>query len=101
MQRKSNIEYLWDEFCEKPFPQNLAGKEFHGICVTTIDSFAAGCVSVFVDRGNLDPERRRVLENCLEDLDKVMPELQGPGEEYFQKLHELCSSVIEELNNAR
>ena len=96
----SKVKQQWDEFCNIPFPEELVAKEFQGVCVTSIDTFAAGCIHTYIDRGYLDPERRGILEECLDDLDKVMPDLAGPGKAYFMKLYLLGKTVVEEINNA-
>lgn len=96
----SEIERLWDEFCSQSFPEVIAGREIRGICITSVDSFVAGCISTFIQNGGLDPEKIRILENCLEDLEKVMDELNGSNRKYFLKLQALGNTVVKEINGA-
>ena len=49
-----DIEKSWNEFRDKPFPVAYAGVEVEGICLTSLDTFAAGRIDTFVDRGHLD-----------------------------------------------
>lgn len=96
----SNIKSLWDEFSSQPFPDDIAGKEIEGVCLTTVDSFTVGCVSTFIQDKRLDSERVRILKDCLEDLEKVISELKDSNRNYFMKLQALGNAVLEEIEGA-
>jgi hypothetical protein len=53
------IEKLWVEFGNTPFPSNLAGEELEGIDPVSVDTFAAGCISSFIASGRLDKEKKK------------------------------------------
>src|SRR5262249_46058024 len=70
MDSVAEIQSMWDAWRARPFPSEYAGKDVAGICVTSIDSFAAGCIDTFISRkGNLDEERISVLQTCKDDLE--------------------------------
>lgn len=76
------------------FPEGFAGKDVNDICVTTLDTFAAGCIDTYVGDGRLDAKRIKVLNSCLEDLDLILPELYEYPKDYFLTLREICVEVV-------
>jgi hypothetical protein len=85
---------LWNEFKKMPFPDGYAGKDVNGICVTSLDTFAAGCISAYTSNGNLDRNRIQVLKSCLDDLDLILPELSEHPKKYFLSLKQICVEII-------
>ncbi|TWV33678.1 hypothetical protein FRZ03_29930 [Streptomyces misionensis] len=71
------------------FPADLRGVEFDDIDMVMLDADTAGCASTWLTNGGvLDPERRRVLRACVEDLDRVIPRISDrSGRRYYQRLH--------------
>ncbi|MBN1911166.1 MAG: hypothetical protein JW818_15575 [Pirellulales bacterium] len=90
------IRRLWAEFRKKPFPEGLAGEDINGVCVTSLDTFAAGCVDTYVCSGSLDRVKRDVLESSLVELDRILPELEDYPREYFLLLKEICISITKD-----
>ena len=89
------IDALWREHCDTPFPPGLAGQEVGGICVTSLDSFASGCIQTFLARrGSLDDERAEILRNCKQNLAVVIPHLKGEGQAYFARLERLVGIIM-------
>jgi hypothetical protein len=79
-----------------PFPSEYGGKDVAGICVTSVDTFAAGCIDTFVSRqGRLDEKRIKVLESCKTDLEVIVNSLDGEARIYFDKLLLLCRRVLQ------
>jgi hypothetical protein len=65
MEAVSEIKAMWEEWKTIPFPADYSGKDVAGICVTSLDSYAAGCIDTFISRkGRLDDWRISVLEDC-------------------------------------
>ena len=89
----------WQAFLNHPFPEGMAGLEVDGICVTTVDSFAAGCISTLFSSGSLDLERVIVLESCLTDLHRVLPSLSGEAADYFSELASLARLALREVKH--
>ena len=97
MSELQKIKLLWKGFLKQPFPQHLAGKEIEGIELALLDSFAAGCVSVFLERGRLDKEREVILERCFRELSAVIPNLEDRDKPYFVELHSISEKVLSNL----
>ena len=103
MTRKDNlsrIEARWREHREAAFPDGLAGKEVAGICVTSLDSYTAGCIETFAGRGGkLDLWRTAILGLCYRDLSVVVARLRGDQKHYFARLEELARMVLEAVRD--
>ena len=92
----NEIEDMWQQFQTMPFPDGYAGEEIAGICLVSLDTFAAGCISTFVGcRGQLDAERTAILRQCMQELTTVLPELEGEAKSYFEYLAGLCQRVLQ------
>jgi hypothetical protein len=104
MARKKNssaIVNLWREHCAAPFPERLAGQEVAGICVASLDTFAAGCIQTFVSHGGrLGDEKVAVLDCCRRDLSVVVKEMNGEAKEYFARLENLARMVLDAVRDA-
>ena len=91
------IKAMWDEWRSLPFPEEYAGKDVEGICVTSLDSHAAGCVDTFISRkGSLDAGRVSVLEECRKELGVVLHGLDGDARRYFEGLLRISEKVLSE-----
>lgn len=88
------IRILWKEYKEMPFPEEYAGKDLNDICVTSLDTFAAGCIDAYTRNGNIDRNRFNILKSCLDDLCLILPELNEYPKEYFLALKNICIEVI-------
>ena len=92
------VEKLWLEFYELPFPVGLAGEEINGICVTTLDTFTAGCIDTFVSKkGKLDTKRISILVQCQKELRTIVENIDGENGKYFEKLLGLTSLILREV----
>ena len=97
---RAEIESAWNAHVLRPFPRGCVGKEVDGVCLTSCDTFLAGCVSYFVERGALDQDRAHVVASVSADLRRVVPQLHGEAYEYFSALLFL-GTALERLSNAR
>lgn len=88
------IRKLWDEYQKIPFPEGYAGKDINDICVTSLDTFAAGCIATYVGDGRLDTKRINIFKKCLDELDSILPELNEYPKEYFLGLKEICVGIV-------
>jgi hypothetical protein len=84
----------WNAWRACDFPAGLAGLEIDGVDVTSIDTFAAGCLDTYFDLGRLDERRTSVLEDCAQDLERILPRLTGEASVYFSQLAGLCLGVL-------
>ena len=87
---------MWDERKAIPFPSEYGGKDVAGICVTSLDTFAAGCIDTFIsNNGRLDGSRISVLEQCKSDLEGVVSCLDGTAKNYLNDLLILVKRVLQ------
>src|SRR5687768_32389 len=87
------IDRLWTEHYDLPFPEGLADEE-NGIDLLSLDSYIAGCVSTFIDRGDLDVGRTAVLGICYGEVVAVRASIDHEGNEYFGRLEKLAELVL-------
>lgn len=91
----SEIKVMWDEWKALPFPAECAGKEVEGVCLTSLDSNAAGCIDTFVARrGSLDAGRVSTLEGCKGELEVCLKSLDGDAGQYFERLLLIAEQVL-------
>ena len=83
---RPEIAERWKRHLTRKFPREYAGAEVAGICVTSADTFLAGCVSYFVNSGALDPQRLDVVHRTCHDLEIALPHLTSEAREYFEEL---------------
>ncbi|MEW2079750.1 hypothetical protein ACH4FA_34170 [Streptomyces sp. NPDC017966] len=87
-----NAALLWQEHRDAEFPANLRGVEFEDIDMVLLDADTAGCAYTWINNGGtLDPQHRRILQICVEALERVIPQISDPsGHRYYQRLHQLA-----------
>lgn len=88
------IHKLWLKHQGKLFPTECGGKSVAEVDLVSLDSYTAGCVSVFLERGKLDKKRRAVLQRCEQDLDAASEALDGYAGIYYRQLKKLASAVL-------
>lgn len=93
-----NVSELWIAHSGSRFPSGYGGREVNGVCVTSVDSYVSGCVSVYVSKesSKIDLERYQVLSNSKNQLELVLPHIKECAYEYFSRLHEMCCLIINE-----
>jgi hypothetical protein len=78
------------------FPRIILARMSRGICVTSLDTYAAGCIHTFISRkGHLDDWRVSVLEKCRMELETVVPNLDGEARTYFKNLLLISERVLQ------
>jgi hypothetical protein len=61
-----------------------------------LDEVIGGCVAYYLDAGKrLDAARVAILEDCLADLERLMPGLDEMAAAYFGRLGMLAGLVLE------
>ncbi|HQU83007.1 MAG TPA: hypothetical protein PKY59_07785 [Pyrinomonadaceae bacterium] len=100
MDNFDEVEKLWLEFYQLPFPAGFVGEEIKGICVTTLDTFTAGCIDTFVsEKGQLEKKKKLILIECQKELEIVVENLMGEGKKYFESLLILANKILQMLNS--
>ena len=89
---------LWMEFSTLRFPKGYGGKEVKGVCVTYLDSNAGGCIDSYMRKeGNqISIEHYQILQDSKVKLAGVLRYLDGEALNYFSKLHDICSLIVDE-----
>jgi hypothetical protein len=60
-----------------------------------LDEVIGGCISYYLNAGRtLDAQRLIILRDCQADLDRLLPELEGPALDYFGRLGSLAELVL-------
>lgn len=79
---------LWEKHVATPFPRD-AMKQMLSTNMHLLDTYCAGCIqSFFSADGRLDEKQVGALNNCFEDLRKIVPGLPHDSDAmpYFQRL---------------
>ncbi|MGQ0810643.1 MAG: hypothetical protein ACT4OO_05400 [Nitrospiraceae bacterium] len=61
----------------------------------TLDTVISGCVVYYLESPEgLDRARVDILNDCLSDVDGLLPDLTGDGQVYFQRLKILAERLL-------
>ncbi len=90
-----SIAAAWRQFALVPFPDLVDRDEAIRLRLTTLDTFAAECISTYVDNGGLDRDGVRLLDSCSHDLQLMLPGLTGQPREYFDQLNDFAIGVLD------
>ncbi|WP_158943727.1 hypothetical protein [Streptomyces sp. NRRL S-378] len=102
-ERVQTADRLWQEFRQEPFPDSLRRATFGGTRVWLLELDIAGCVLRWLDSsGTLDSKNSILLQSRIEDLDRVIPEINDlVGAQYCQRLHQLAALVSRNLPSTK
>lgn len=88
------VSVLWAEHLGLTFPDDLKGLEADGEPVALLDTYMAGCVSGYLS-GELDAEKRAILDDCRRVLQELLPELpHGDGRGYAVRLVQMADLIL-------
>lgn len=98
----NDLDAMWLDFLSRPFPKGMGGAEVKGVCLSSLDSAAAGCKSSFVKNGYgpLDLNRFMALQNSVSQLELISSSLSDEALDYFVQLQQLCRLVLKEAHMA-
>ena len=82
---------IWEKYCEAPWPGGTGPHEGE---LMTLDSVITGCVRDFLADTKLHSHRIEILKNCVSELDTLLPELEGEGRDYFNRLQEMGEMLL-------
>lgn len=87
------IAALWEVHREAGWPTFSAPSEGQ---LMTLDTVISGCVTYFLDSTEgLDPQRVEILEDCVADLDALLPDVPAEASGYFERLRTLAGLVLD------
>lgn len=85
---------LWKTHSEAPFPEDLRGAEIHGTDPVRLDADVCAVLAHCLPPSRPDAAARADLEAALRSLDRITPELRGPGGAYLRRLRRIVSDVL-------
>ncbi len=90
-----HIKNIFERLYTEPFPSEC-GKEILGVDLVLIDSDTMGLASRFLSsKGHLTADEIRMLTSCLNDLIKIVPQLEKVERQYFASLRQLAKYILE------
>lgn len=87
-----DLTRLWEIHQAAEWPAEVGSREGE---LMTLDTVVCGCVTYFFEERELDPQRVVILEDCLSDLEAVLPELSEEPLAYFRRVKQLGSLLLE------
>jgi hypothetical protein len=83
---------LWGRHQQEPLPEVPTLNKGE---LWVLDEVIGGCVAYYLNAGRtLDAQRLTILRDCQADLDRLLPELEGPALDYFDRLGTLAKLVL-------
>ncbi len=89
---EQDLTRLWDIHQAAEWP---VGVGFHEGELMTLDTVVSGCAAYYFEEHELDPQRVAILEDCLSDLEAVLPELSEDPLNYFERVKQLGGLLLE------
>ena len=83
---------LWEIHQAAEWPVGMGAREGE---LMTLDTVVSGCVTYLLEEHHLDPQRVAILEDCLSDLEAVLPELSEEPLGYFERVKQLGALLLE------
>ncbi len=83
---------LWEIHQAAEWPAGVGSHEGE---LMTLDTVVCGCVTYFLEERELDSQRVAILEDCLADLEAVLPDLSEDPLDYFRRVRQLGAFVLE------
>jgi len=98
----NDIKEKYQEFRTEAFPEGIAGEEFHGIDLVTLDSDTVGLIEKFISYNyNLTRIDFDLLTRLSTELKTVTKELVGQQRTYFSTLWNLADRVVSGLSETK
>ncbi len=93
---KEAIAALWEVHREAGWPP--CGSPDEGELMT-LDTVISGCVTYYLDSDEgLDEQRIGILEDCVADLDGILPDLSDEAEIYFERARGLAALLLDSFH---
>ncbi len=83
---------LWDQHRAAGWPSFSSPAEGE---LMTLDTVISGCATYYFEEQNLDAPRLAMLDDCLADLDRLLPDVPAEAGEYFRRLRTLAGVLLE------
>ena len=87
-----DLTRLWEIHQTAEWPDAVGSHEGE---LMTLDTVVSGCATYYFEEHELDPQRVAILEDCLSDLEAVLPELSEAPLDYFERVKQLGVLLLE------
>ncbi len=101
MKNLNQIRVMWKDLTNFSYSVGYEGKDIQGICATSIDEALAGCITGYCSNGQIDKNRINIIISCLNDIDRMLPQLTDRSKQYFQLLKEICIEIVKNSNQKK
>lgn len=88
------ITDLWEEHMNAPFPEDYVGKDINGIDFVLLDTSIAGCITSFIESGNLNTYQTAILGLSYRNANFILSIIKEDGIEYLGRLERLAELVL-------
>ena len=79
---------LWEAHRDSEWPKFASPGQGE---LMTLDTVISGCATYYLENPEgLDPQRRAILVQCLDDLQTLLPRIPDEATDYFTRLHRLA-----------
>jgi hypothetical protein len=87
---------LWAEHLKADYPPRLRATDVDGVSMVMLDADVAGCFTVWLDNGGwVDAWRQGILDECMAELDRVIPLLTDRHErKHFARVREMAAMAL-------
>ncbi len=87
-----DLRALWDQHRAADWPKFSSTDEGE---LMTLDTVISGCATYYFDEQNLDAPRLAMLGNCLDDLERLLPDVPEEAGAYFTRLRSLAGLLLD------
>jgi hypothetical protein len=88
------LDVLWSEHRASPFPREYAGRLVGGCDLTLLDADIGACVDYYLNQRRLDPARLAALRQCVDRLERALPQVTGEAHVYFARLEAMAGILL-------
>ena len=89
---EQELTRLWGIHQSAEWPVGVGSHEGE---LMTLDTVVSGCATYYFEEHELDPQRVAILEDCLSDLEAVLPELSEDPLDYFERVKQLGALLLD------
>ncbi len=90
---RQSVASLWVAHSREGWPQFSSPNEGQ---LMTLDTVIGGCAVFYLDGPEgLDGQRIAILEDCVADLDTLLDDLSEDSLEYFRRLRQLATALVQ------
>lgn len=86
------LNSVWQNYCEASWPDDAGLYEGE---LMNLDNVITGCVRHYYTEKRLDARRIEILVECVNDLNRILPELPAGARAYFTRLRKLGALLLE------